>query len=72
MKFRVKIFENKWNGRRVTAGKQIKQKTFEAESWEEAEEIANKVWTEIEELRGCAGDMQLTRLVDTVKRCLTV
>ena len=67
MKFRVKVFEDKWNGKRVTTGKQIRQKTFEAESWEEAEVIAHKIWTEVEEQNANAGHMNLEKLNYKIK-----
>jgi hypothetical protein len=70
MKFKVQIFTDKWNGNRVTTSKQIKQKTFTADGWDEAEVVAHRLWLDVETKTGNAGDMRLTR-VDIVKgkRC---
>lgn len=72
MKFKVQIFTDKWNGNRVTAGKQMKQKTFTADDWDEAEVIAHKVWADVEAQTGNAGDMRLTRVDIMMKKCITV
>lgn len=61
MKFRVRVYGEKWNGRRCSVGKQLRQKTFCAEDWDEAELIAGKIWTEVERTHG-ASQMQLQRI----------
>lgn len=41
MKFVLRVFSTEQERRVVSCGKQIKQKTFHAGSWDEAEDIAN-------------------------------
>ena len=42
MKFRLTVHADEWHGNHCRTGKQIKQKTFMAEDWEEAERKAYK------------------------------
>jgi hypothetical protein len=39
MKFRVRFYDDKWSGRTCSTGRQVKQKTFHAEDWDDAEVI---------------------------------
>ena len=48
MKFVVKVFENKWNGKQCSTGRQVKQKTFEAKDWSEAESFAYRFYRAVE------------------------
>ena len=60
MKFTAVAFEEKWNGRKMVHGKKIKQKTFKADDWDSAEEIARSFVNEIEKLRDITCSYRLT------------
>ncbi len=46
MKFVVKFNEERWNGKRLSTGRQVKQKTIYVDDWDEAELVAHKIWAE--------------------------
>jgi hypothetical protein len=48
MKFRLRIFESLWNGKRCTTGKQVKQITFKADGWNKAEAKAFELYKSFE------------------------
>ena len=52
MKFRVRFYEDKWNGRTCSTGRQIKQKTFYAKDWDEAELVGQQIGEKLYEERG--------------------
>ena len=54
MKFRVRLYDAYTN-------KQVKQKTFKADSWDEADVIAHKLWQESFDKLGLT-DMSLSVL----------
>lgn len=60
MKFRVRIYEENFHGKKVTLGKQLKQKTFEVEDWDRADEIAHRLLNETEEKTGLPATMSLS------------
>ena len=53
MKFRMRLND-------AFTGKQVKQKTFKAEDWDEADKIAHRIWREFEEETGRAVSMGLS------------
>lgn len=53
MKFRMRLND-------AFTGKQVKQKTFKAEDWDEADKIAHRIWREFEEDTGRAVSMGLS------------
>ena len=42
MKFRLRVYADEWHGRTCRTGKQIKQKTFYADGWDDAERKSYK------------------------------
>ena len=46
MKFVVKFNEERWNGKKLSTGCQVKQKTIYVDDWDEAELVAHKIWAE--------------------------
>lgn len=41
MKFIARFYADKWNGHRLSQGRQVKQFTFRAKDWDEAERIVD-------------------------------
>lgn len=60
MKFIARFYEGKWSGRRYSTGKHVKQKTFTADGWDEAEEIVYKIGEELRAIGGKYYDSSLT------------
>ena len=60
MKFIARIYEEKFNGSKTTTGKQLKQKTFNAEDWDEADIVAHQLWQEVEKKTGLPATMSLS------------
>ena len=47
-RFRVRVYEEVWNGGRLSRGRQVKQKTFRAKDWNEAEEFGRRFCRDLE------------------------
>lgn len=59
MKFVIRFYESKWNGKRMSTGRQVKQKTIYTDDWDKADVVAHKMWAE--EV-GPEFEMSLTRV----------
>ncbi len=62
MKFRAKFYEDKWNGRTLSQGRLVKQKTFNAESWDEAERVEQSLLNDLYEINGRWYQSSLTKM----------